>query len=416
MNDVGVLRQGQTEALRTLCQDLIPGNAFYTPRLKDAGLDLDRMTLEQFSERMPFTTRKEWTEDQLAHPPFGSNLTYPRERYVRFHRTSGSTSHPMIWLDTRESWDVLLDCWVRVFTAAGVTGGQRVFFAFSFGPFLGFWTAYDAAMKMGHMGIPAGGLSSEARLRLLVDTQAEVLCCTPTYAIRLARVAQQEGIDMGELNVRRIVVAGEPGGSIPATRKHISHLWQGARVFDHHGMTEVGPVSYACPAEPGVLHVMEDAHYPEVIDDELILTTLRRTGSPLLRYRTGDVVRAERRLPCACGSVELCLLGGILGRKDDMAIIRGVNVFPSVIEELVYATGGIEEYQVELRTAEDLAEMKITIEAQAGESVCRDLQQRIQRTLTLRVPVDLAAAGSLPRYEMKAKRWIKLAECRGVDS
>ena len=129
---------------------------------------------------------------------------------------------------------------------------------------------------------------------------------------------------------------------------------------------EVGPVSYECPAEPGVLHVMEDAHYPEVIDDELILTTLRRTGSPLLRYRTGDVVRAERRLPCPCGSVELCLLGGILGRKDDMAIIRGVNVFPSVIEELVHATGGIEEYQVELSAAQDLAEMQITIEAAVG--------------------------------------------------
>ena len=416
MNDVGALRRRQLTALRTLCQDLIPDNAFYTRTLKDSGLDCERMTLEQFSARMPLTTRKAWTEDQLAHPPFGSNLTYPVERYVRFSRTSGSTRRPMIWLDTAESWDCLLDCWARVFKAAGVTGSQRLFFAFSFGPFLGFWTAYDAAMKLGHMVIPAGGLSSEARLRLLADTQAEVLCCTPTYAIRLARVAQQEGIDMGTLNVHRIVVAGEPGGSIPAMRKHISQLWGGARVFDHHGMTEVGPVTYECPAEPGVLHVMEDAHFPEVIGDELILTTLRRTGSPLLRYQTGDVVRAERRLPCACGSVELSLLGGILGRKDDMAIIRGVNVFPSVIEELVHATGGIEEYQVELSSAEDLAEMKITIEAPAGESVCRDLQQQIQRTLTLRVPVDLAATGSLPRYEMKAKRWIRGPAFRGIDS
>ena len=416
MNDVGVLRRRQLQALRTLCQDLIPGNAFYAQKLKDSGLDFERMTLEHFSERLPCTTRKEWTEDQLAHPPFGSNLTYPVERYVRFNRTSGSTSRPMIWLDTRESWDCLLDCWARVFDAAGVTGSQRLFFAFSFGPFLGFWTAYDAAMTLGHMVIPAGGLSTEARLRLLADTQAEVLCCTPTYAIRLARVAQQEGIDMGALNVRRIVVAGEPGGSIPATRKHISQLWRGARVFDHHGMTEVGPVTYECPDEPGVLHVMEDAHYPEVIDDELILTTLRRTGSPLLRYKTGDVVRAERRLPCGCGSVELSLLGGILGRKDDMAIIRGVNVFPSAIEELVHATGGIEEYQVELSSADELVEMKVTIEARRGETVCRELEGRIQRTLFLRVPVVLAAQGSLPRYEMKARRWIKLAECRGFGS
>jgi phenylacetate-CoA ligase len=416
MNETLTVCEQQTRALRRLCWALIPTNAFYTRRFQQAGLDVERMTLEEFTTRMPFTTRAEWTRDQIENPPFGANLTYAVDRYVRFCRTSGSTGKPMIWLDTRETWDAMQDCWIRVFTAAGLREPHRFFFAFSFGPFLGFWTAYDAAVKAGHMCIPAGGLSSAARLRLLIDTQAEVLCCTPTYAIRLAHVAETEGVDLGKANVKLILVAGEPGGSIPATRDHISEHWPGARVFDHHEMTEVGPVTYECPAEPGVLHVMEDAYYPEVYDDELILTTLRRTGSPLIRYRTGDLVSAERRSPCACGTEELALLGGILGRKDDMAVIRGVNVFPSAIEEIVRSVGAVTEYRVELFSRNDQAQMKVIIEGTGGDRTCRELEKRFEQAMFLRVPVELAATGSLPRYEMKAKRWVRLDGEQGSSS
>jgi phenylacetate-CoA ligase len=408
MTDIRSIRQHQIKALRAVWQELIPDNSFYTPKLRASGLDPETMSLADFSAEFPLTTRSEWTQDQLDHPPFGTNLTYRLDQYTRLCRTSGSTGRPMIWLDTRETWDAMLDNWARVFKAAGVTEPQRVFFAFSFGPFLGFWTAYDAATKLGHMCIPTGGQSSAARLRLLRDTQAEVLCCTPTYAIRLAHVAEQEGIDLARMNVKVIIVAGEPGGSIPATRDHLTEHWHGAQVFDQHGMTEVGPVTYQCPAEPGVLHVMEDSYYAEVIDDELILTTLNRPGSPLLRYQTGDIVSAERRSPCACGSEELCLLGGILGHKNDMTVVRGVSIYPSAVEEIVRAQGSIDEYRVEVYTRDDLAEMKVIIESPAGETTCRELEKQFQRALFLRIPVELAAAGSLPRYEMKAKRWVKL--------
>jgi phenylacetate-CoA ligase len=416
MKTVKTLQTEQTRALRSLCQGLIPDNRFYTDTLRNTGLDLTSMTLDDFSARMPLTTRLQWTRDQLDHPPYGTNLTYPLDRYIRFCRTSGSTGHPMIWLDTRETWDAMLDNWIRVFQAAGVTEPSRIFFAFSFGPFLGFWTAYEAATKAGHLCIPGGGLSSEDRLMLLMDTQAEALCCTPTYAIRLAHVAEREGIDLATTNVKFIVVAGEPGGSIPATREHISDHWNGARVCDHHGMTEVGPVTYECPVEPGVLHVMEDAYYPEVIDDELILTTLKRPGSPLLRYKTGDIVSAERRSPCRCGTHELTLLGGILGRKDDMTVIRGINIFPSAVEEIVRRMGSIDEYKVEISTQNDLAAMKVIIESQGGETVRRKLEKTFQRALFLRIPVVLAPANSLPRYEMKAKRWVKLTHEVGTPS
>ncbi|MHC5181134.1 MAG: phenylacetate--CoA ligase family protein [Planctomycetota bacterium] len=416
MYDIESIRKRQVQSLRSLCREQIPSNAFYAQKLQESGLNFDTMTLEDFSNKMPFTARAEWTKDQIDNPPFGTNLTCSADCYSRFCRTSGSTGKPMIWLDTKESWSAMLDCWDRVFKAAGLVESTRIFFSFSFGPFLGFWTAFESAARMGHMSIPGGGLSTTARLRALVDTQAEVLCCTPTYAIRMAHVAEKEGIDLSETNVRLVIVAGEPGGSIPATREHISEHWCGARVFDHHGMTEVGPVTYECPSEPGVLHVIEDNYYAEVIDDELILTTIKRPGSPLIRYKTGDSVSAERRTPCSCGTEELSLLGGILGRKDDMTIIRGVNIFPTAVEEIVRSTKGIVEYRVELFTRNDMAQMKVIIEGQGGETMRRELEQQFQKVLFLRIPVEMVASGTLPRYEMKAKRWVRLSEDKGNQS
>ena len=184
-------------------------------------------------------------------------------------------------------------------------------------------------------------------MKAILENQITVLCCTPTYALRLAEVAARDKTDLGKSRVKKIIVAGEPGGSIPATRERLEKLWPGAKVFDHHGMTEAGPVTYECPAQPGILHVIESAYLAEIVDPqsgkkvssgetgELILTTLGRTGSPLLRYRTGDLVCAAENSPCACGTFDLALRGGILGRADDMIIVRGVNIYPSAIEDVV---------------------------------------------------------------------------------
>jgi phenylacetate-CoA ligase len=251
-----------------------------------------------------------------------------------------------------------------------------------------------------------------------------VLCCTPTYAVRLAEVgAATEGLDLARSRVRLILVAGEPGGSIPAVRQRLSLLWHGARVFDHHGMTEVGPVTFECPARPGVLHVLEPGYLPEIIDPatgggipdgkmgELVLTTLGRAGSPLVRYRTGDLVKAAAANKCACGRSQLALEGGILGRVDDMLIIRGVNVYPTAVEEIVRQFPEIAEYQVCVSAAHTLAELSVRIEPIAGcanvDGLVHRLQRAFQSTFALRVPVAAVPAGSLPRFEMKARRWIR---------
>jgi len=414
----------QLEQLRSLVAELFPANKFYAHKLQSAGVTFDVSSSADFSARFPFTLKSELVADQLAHPPFGTNLTYPLKRYTRCHQTSGTRGVPLRWLDTPESWEAMQECWMEVFRAVGVGAGDRVMFAFSFGPFLGFWLAYEAAARVGALCLPGGGLSSAARLRMMHGNGVNVLCCTPTYALRLAEVAAEEKIATHTLGVKIIIVAGEPGGSIPATRAKLETLWPGARIFDHHGMTEVGPVSLECPAKPGVLHVIEAAYYAEVIDPatgqpatrgELILTTLTRTGSPLLRYRTGDLVEcrsqpAGGQMPaCDCGRFDLALEGGILGRVDDMIIVRGVNIYPSAVEEIIRGFGEVAEYRVQVSAAQALTELRVEIEPVAGAAtteLAAQMERKFHQTFALRIPVSVVAAGTLPRFEMKAMRWV----------
>ena len=408
------LEASQWQALQTLLAELVHANRFQSTKL--AGLHI--ASLDDFRARVPFTYKHELVDDQLAHPPFGTNLTYSIDRYTRFSQTSGSTGTAMRCVDTPESWSWLLSNWVRVFEAAQVTPADRVFFAFSFGPFLGFWTAFEAASGIGALAIPGGGMRSTTRLRAMFETGATVLCCTPTYALHLAEAAGEEAIDMAASRVRRVIVAGEPGGSVPGVRHRIEELWPGARVVDHHGLTEVGPVSYACPVRRDVLHVIESSYIAEIIDPEtggealrgamgeLVLTNLGRMGWPVLRYRTGDMVKQSLSNHCGCGSHEIALEGGILGRADDMVVVRGVNVYPAAIDDIVRSCNGIAEYRVEVRVERSLTDLHIEIEA-VDPSIAHRLEVALRDALQLRIPVSLAPPGTLPRFELKAKRWVR---------
>src|SRR5262245_10842636 len=257
------LEQVQAECLRALMPEVVPTNRCYAEKFAKAGVDIFDVWSPADLPRLPFTTKDELLADQEAHPPYGTVLTYPRERYRRVHQTSGTSGQPLRWLDTAESWDAMLGVWEAMFRIVGVRGNDRLFFPFSFGPFLGCWTAFEAAGRLGMMCLPGGGMSSTARLRYLLDHEATVVLCTPTYALRLAETAKKEGEDLAASPVRALIVAGEPGGSIPATRKRIEAAW-GARVFDHHGLTEVGPVGIECPDRPGGLHVIERDYVAEV--------------------------------------------------------------------------------------------------------------------------------------------------------
>lgn len=412
----------QLKLLQSLIGELVAGNEFYRSRLEDAGIDASIGSLSEFTEKMPFTTKMDLVWDREEFAPYGSNLTYPIEDYSRFCQSSGTTRGPLPSLDTPASWSAMLDCWDRVFDAAEISTREVIFFAFSFGPFLGFWTAFESATRRGNLSIPGGGLSSKARLQAMVAHNAEVLCCTPTYALRLGEFfAEHEGDETASYRLKKIIVAGEPGGSMPEVRDRISELWKGARVFDHHGMTETGPVTYEHADKPLSLCVIEDAYFAEVIDrethqevepgkkGELVLTTLTRTASPLLRYRTGDLVEKAFFQPDDADEPILCFEGGVLGRVDDMVVIRGVNVYPTAVEKIIRGFPEVVEFQVIQTTRQSMAELEVSIEAEADASP--DLAERVAKELadafTLRIPVTAVAADSLPRFEFKSKRWIK---------
>jgi len=394
-------------------------NAFYAAKWAAAGVHGARALLgwEEF-RRLPFTTKADLVRDQADHPPFGTDLTYPPDRYVRIHQTSGTTGRPLKWLDTAESWDWWLHCWTFVYRAAGVGDGDRIFFAFSFGPFIGFWAAFDAARRIGALAIPAGGLDSALRVRMLQDSRPTVLVCTPSYALRLAEVARAAGIEAAALGVRVTIHAGEPGASIPATRRRIETAW-GARCVDHTGLTEVGATGFTCAA--GEVHVNESEFIAEVLDaatgavapdgeGELVLTNLGRDGSPVIRYRTGDRVRvsAER---CLCGRMFARLRGGILGRADDMLVVRGMNVFPSVIEDVVRRFECVDEFRIEVRRRTEMADLRVVVEIDGDrhgpDAVTRtlaDLREQLRLACGIRIETGTAAAGTLPRFELKARR------------
>ncbi len=395
-------------ALRALWTAVVASNPFQRRKL---GADSPPpASLDAFRRDTPFTTKAELVADQAAHPPYGTNLTEPLALYTRCHQTSGTQGAPLRWLDTPASWSAMTEDWASVFRHAGVGPGDRILFAFSFGPFLGFWLAFEAGQRLGALCLAGGGMTSELRGRVLVENACTVLCCTPTYAFHLAEslAASQPGI---RSSVRLIVVAGEPGGSIPAVRQHLSAAWNGARIFDHHGMTEVGPVTHEDPAHPGNLVVLESSFLAEVVDPatgmplpeeaegELVLTTLRRTASPLIRYRTGDFVRTRR----VDGG--LCLEGGILGRTDDMVIVRGVNVYPGAIEGLVRAQPGAGEFRVHLDTRGHLPELSIELEG--TDAVATALAEALKAALAMRIPVVAVPPGTLPRHELKARRWVR---------
>jgi phenylacetate-CoA ligase len=399
-------------------------NAFWHARFRAAGLQdpRDVASWDDFAA-LPRLAKAELVADQAAHPPFGRNLTYPVERYVRVFQTSGTTGTPIRWLETEASWAGWTHCWAFVFRGAGLGAGDRIFFPFSFSLFVGFWAGFEAARTLGALAIPGGGQDSPTRLHVLHELGATAVVCTPSYALHLAEVAAARGVDLAGLGVRTTVHAGEPGAGIPAVRQRIEALW-GARAFDHAGMTEVGAYGFECVAQAG-LHVNEAEFVAEVLDPatgrpvapgevgELTLTNLGRWGTPVLRYRSGDRVRLAAGA-CACGRSFARLEGGILGRVDDMLIVRGVNVFPSALEGIIRRFAGVDEFQIEVFRRGELDEVRLLLEVddavQGGEApgrTARGVMEAVRRELGIRVEAVAVPARSLPRYELKARRVVR---------
>jgi phenylacetate-CoA ligase len=397
----GEIHSALVESLQDLLALVGEHNPFQRARL--AGAD---------PHALPLLTKRELLDDQALHPPFGTNLTYPLDRYVRLFQTSGITGPPLKVLDTAEDWAWRRERYEHTLRAAGVGPGDRVALAFSFGPYAHGWNASEGLAGVGALAVPLGSMSSVQRLRTIAEVEATVVWCTPTYALRLLEVAVAERLEAALESVRLVLCGGEPGASLPGTRARIEEGF-GARSLEHFGLTEVGPLAYPCSEGHG-MHVDERDFVCEFLGPELepvpagergelVVTALRRTGFPVLRYRTGDVVvRSASR--CPAGHAELWLPDGVVGRADDMVVIRGMNVYPSAIEEAVRHVSGSGEYRITFYSAaRGMDEIKLEVELPEG-GAGRELQEEMRRRLGVRVRVVPVAAGLLPRPEGKARR------------
>lgn len=412
----------QLERLNRLVEHVVPANAFWTERLRASGFDGGRKLTWDAFQQLPLTSKSDLAADQLQFPPYGRNLSAPLASYTRLHQTSGTTTgQPLRWLDTPANWSWILDCWDAIYRLVELTPDDRLCFPFSFGPFLGFWAGFEGAARQGRLVLAAGGMSSEARLRLIADNQATLLGCTPTYALRLAEVAVAQGIDLPRSSIRAVLVAGEPGGCLPSVRERLESAW-GARVFDHWGMTEIGPLATEAADDPACLTVLETECIAEILDPqsgspvangelgELVVTNLGRVDSPVIRYRTGDLVRAAVDSHPS-GRILLRLPGGVLGRVDDMLIIRGNNVFPSSLEAVVREFAEIAEFRIVVSRQREMDHLRLDIEpipeAADHDDLLLRVKQKIQERLSFQAEVRAVSPGTLPRFEMKARRVIR---------
>lgn len=407
----------QLQKLQEMMAELWEKNQFYTNKWKAVGLQpSDIKTLDDLA-RLPVTTKGELVKDQADNGSFGTNLTYPLDAYVRFHQTSGTTGKPLRVLDTDASWDWWGKCWAHVLSGAGITADDRVFMAFAFGPFIGFWAAVEGARKIGATMIPGGGRDSVQRLELMRESGATALACTPTYALRLAEVARESGFDLDAIPMKATIHAGEPGANIPSTKKRIEDSWH-ALCFDHAGASEVGAHSFECEVQPGGTHLIESEYIGEVLDPEtlepvapgekgeLVITNLGRWGFPVIRYRTGDVVRANYE-KCKCGRTAMRFDGGVIGRADDMVTVRGVNVFPAAVENIIRKFDVVDEFRITVNTVRYMDEMDIELELVEGsdENMVDAINEKLYAMLGFRPKLRLVPRDTLPRFELKARRF-----------
>ncbi len=410
----------QTARAREQVQHAYAHSPFYRKKLDAAGVRPEQIRTLDDLRRLPFTTKDELKQDQAEHPLWGTLLAVPFEECLRVHMTSATTGRPLAFLDTERDWYGFYHSYARSLHAFGVRKGDMVMAAFSYGPWIGYWSGFYAAQDLGCLVFPAGGFSTDQRIDALLTYPITVLGCTPSYALFLAEQAAKKGIDLAKQTKVRITWhTGEPGASIPATKARIEAAF-GAQAFDLPGLTEIAAWGFECDARAGLTHVHEDYCYPEVLDDdgrpvtpggrgELVFTSLYRKAMPLLRYRTRDVVQLADR-PCPCGRTLVAFEGGVLARLDDMKKVRGIIVYPRRIEEIVRAHAGVDEFQIVFRRVEGLDDILIRLDPAAALAVAERpgltaaVGDALRIGLGIRVSVECTEPGALPRFDHKARR------------
>jgi phenylacetate-CoA ligase len=377
-------------------------------------------TMEDFETRVPVIDKKEILDAQAVNPPFGEALAVPEDFFLHRFQTSGSTGAPLHIPLTYHSSLLWGESWVYLYWTVGLRPRHTFYFPFHWGIFAAFWSAYMGVRRLGGTVVSGGGLDSRARIQQILAYRPDVVVATPTYALYLGEVAREMNVDLRKTSVSVVIVSGEPGGSIPTTRDAIAELWD-ARVYELYGIAELGPTNPGCRLGDRV-HLCEDWYHALVVDEagrrvpdgevgEHVVTSYIQHGQPLIKYRTHDLVRWTHAR-CGCGTTWLGYPGGVLGRTDHMIIAKGVNVYPTAVEALLHRVAGLAEHHelhVSREGSNDVVLVKVEARGDVPETGYAGLRGQaeglLKTTIGVTIAVEVLRSGSLPRYELKAKRF-----------
>jgi phenylacetate-CoA ligase len=419
------LEELQLKKFRRIVRWAYDHSGFHRRLYDEAGVAPEDIRSLDDVRRVPKVEKSMMLSIQRKEPyPYGDALCVPLEEVTEFRQTSGTMGQPVYQPDTWADWEWWSDCWATLLWAQGYRPKDRVFIPFGYNIFVAFWAGHYASEKIGCETVPGGVLDTQARILKIQELKATAMMATPTYVLGMADTAKTKlGIDPArDLNVERITCAGEPGALVPATKKRMEEAW-GARVFDHAGATEIGAWGFECREQPGGLHVNEAMFLAEVEDPEtgepvtepgrrgkLVITALDRLAQPCIRFDAKDIVEiCDDR--CSCGRTYKIFKGGVVGRADDITKVKGVLLAPSAIEDVVRSIPELsDEYEVVVDKRGDVDSILLRVEIAPGVS-CSEEEVKGKLSTELRVKTNLGYRlefhpyGSLPRYEVKSKRF-----------
>lgn len=418
------LRQLQLKKFKRIFSWAYERSPFYRALYQKSGIEPGDIRTFDDIAKVPKIEKSMMRGIQCKEPyPYGDILCVPLEEVAAYRQTSGTTGQPVYQADTWQDWEWGVEAYCQILWAQGYRNTDRFFLPFGYNIFVAFWAAHYAAEKLGCEVVPGGVLNTEARILKMREVRATSMAATTSYVLNMAQTAREQlGIDpVKELNIRRITVAGEPGGSIPSTRERMETAW-GAKVYDQAGSTEIGHWGFECSHQTG-LHVneafflfqIEDLVTGEIITEpgkrgRLIATALDRLAQPCIRFDAKDIIQWNAE-PCPCGRSFRRLQGGIIGRADDITKVKGVLFAPSAVEEVVRGIPQLsDEFQIIVFKKGDVDQIVLKVELRPEyESGREQVRERLAAQLRLKTNLayilELHPYGSLPRFEGKGKRF-----------
>jgi phenylacetate-CoA ligase len=418
------LRRLQLKKFQRIFRWTYEHSRFHRRLYQEAGVaPEDIQTLEDI-QHIPTVEKSMMRDIQRKEPfPYGDALCVPLEDVTEFRQTSGTTGQPVYQADTWQDWEWWAECWSFILWAQGYRPVDRVFIPFGYNVFVAFWAGHYAAEKIGCEVIPGGVLDTKARILKIQELRPTAMMGTPTYMLNMAETAKNRmGLDPSRMSIQKITCAGEPGASIPSTKKRMEDAW-GANVYDHAGATEIGAWSFECRDQPGGMHVNEAMFLVEVQDlktgrivdspgspGKMIITALDRYGQPCVRFDSKDIIEWSPE-PCPCGRTLRLIREGVVGRADDITKVKGVLLAPSAIEEVVRGIPDLgNEYEVTVEKVGHGERILLKVEIMPGTEkrhtdIQADLVDQLRLRTNLRFDLEFHDYGTLPRYEVKAKRF-----------